>query len=67
MTVAEFIEILKTHPQDIQVSYQKFSEQCLLEAKDIEVYEACHPRSDGWIQDKRPDMPTQTYLMLPGN
>ena len=67
MTVAELIEFLQTQPQDLQVAYQCFSEQVLLEAKEIEIAEKCQPRPDGWIQDKRPDMPTQKYLLLPGN
>lgn len=67
MTVAEFIEYLKTQPQDLQVAYCIYSEYCLLETEEISVMEACVARPDGWIQYKRPDMPTQTYLMLPGN
>jgi len=67
MTVAEYIEFLKTQPQDIKVAYQCCSEQVLLETKDIEVVDLCHPRPDGWIQNKRPDMETEPYLLLPGN
>jgi len=67
MTVAEFIEYLKTQPQDIKVAYQIYSEQCLLETKDIALEDLCHPRPDGWIQNKRPDMETEQYLVLPGN
>ena len=67
MTVAEFIDYLQTQPQDLQVAYRRSSEQVLLEADEIEVVEKCKPRADGWIQDKRPDMPTQRYLLLPGN
>jgi hypothetical protein len=67
MTVAELIAFLQTQPQDIQVAYRLFSEQILLETTDIEVEEKCQPRPDGWIHDKRPDMPTQTYLLFPGN
>jgi hypothetical protein len=66
MTVAELIAFLQTQPQHLQVAYQIHSEQCLLEVTDIETVEACEPRADGWIQHKRPDMPTQTYLMFPG-
>ena len=67
MTVAELIAYLQTQPQHLLVAYQTCSEHCLLEAKDIEIAEGCVARPDGWIQNKRPDKPTQTYLMFPGN
>ena len=67
MNVAELIELLQTQPQDLQVAYCIYSEQCLLEAGDISFLKACVARPDGWIQDKRPDKPTQDYLLLPGN
>ena len=66
MTVAELIAFLQTQPQDIQVAYCLHSEQCLMQLEDIGVLDACAPRPDGWIQDKRPDMPTQRYLLFPG-
>ena len=64
MTVAELIEYLQTQPQDLQVAYRLHSEQCLLEQSDIELIKACEPRSDGWIQNERPDMPSVQYLLL---
>lgn len=67
MTVKELIEFLQTQPQDIQVAFCMYSGQVLLEIKDIGIIEACVARPDGWVQDKRPDMPTQTYLLFPGN
>lgn len=67
MTVKELIEFLQTQPQDIQVGYGLYSEYCLLDAAEIKIDEACFPRADGWIQHKRPDKPTQSYLMFPGN
>lgn len=67
MTVAEFIEFLKTQPQDLKVAYQCYSENCLLDTENIGIADLCHPRPDGWIQNKRPDMETETYLLLPGN
>jgi len=67
MTVSELIAFLQTQPQDLQVAYDRYSEHALLEAKDIMVCDACDPRDDGWIQRKRPDKPTQKYLMFPGN
>ena len=67
MNVAELIEFLKTQPQDLLVIYQKYSEQQTMFEKEIQVVELCKPREDGWVQNKRPDMPTQKYLMFPGN
>lgn len=67
MKVKDLIEFLLSQPKDIEVAYQKFSEQCLLEIKDIEVVELCEPRPDGWIHDPRPDKGTKKYLLFPGN
>lgn len=67
MTVDELIAYLQQQPQTLQVAYRCCSEQCLLEAADITIAEKCEPRPDGWIQNKRADKPTQTYLLLPGN
>lgn len=67
MTVKELIDLLATYPKDLPVAYRCHSEQVLLEAKDIEIVDLCHPRPDGWVQNYRPDMPTQQYLLFPGN
>ena len=67
MTVAELIEFLKTQPQELTVIYQKYSEQTVLETSEIFIAEYCKPRPDGWIQYWRPDMPSQKYLVFPGN
>lgn len=67
MSVAELIIFLQKQPQDLQVAYKLFSEQCLLETEDIEIIEGCEPREDGWVHRKRPDKPCQTYLLFPGN
>jgi hypothetical protein len=67
MTVSELIEFLKTQPQDLQVAYCIFSEMALMRLKDIEVVDLCEPRNDGWVARKRPDKPTQKYLLFPGN
>lgn len=67
MTVAELIKFLKTQPKDLQVVYRCWSEQTLLNADEICVAELCEPRPDGWVQNKRPDMPSKQYLILPGN
>lgn len=67
MKVKQLIELLQTYDQDLEVAYCKFSEQALLEPSDIVLLEACEPRPDGWIQDKRPDKQTRTYVLFPGN
>ena len=67
MKIKEFIEFLQKYPQDYQVAYRMYSEQCLLDWKDITVIVACAPRPDGWIQDARDDEEAQLYLLLPGN
>lgn len=67
MTVAELIAHLQTQPQELQVAYHLFSECALMEAKEISVQEMCVARPDGWIHEKRPDKPSQTYLVFPGN
>lgn len=70
MTVKEFIEYLKTQPQDILVAHRMCSEQCLLDKDSIEIVELGDPRPDGWIHDLwvKPEVkPTQKYLLLPGN
>ena len=63
MTVAELIEILKKHQQDLQVVYECCSEYCILE-KEPKIVELCKARPDGWVADKRPDKSTQQYLKL---
>ena len=67
MLVSELIEFLQKQPPNLLVAYQKYSEQCLLEADEIRIEDKCHPRPDGWVQDKRPDMDTTRYLLFPGN
>lgn len=67
MKVSELIQFLKDQPQDMEVGYCCFSEQCILEEDDIKVELLSVERSDGWIHDKRPDKPTKEYLIFPGN
>ena len=67
MTVKELIKLLKTKPQDLQVVYGIYSEQLLLEEKDITIEKLCEPRPDGWVQNERPDKPSIEYLVFPGN
>ena len=66
ITVSDLIEFLQTQPQDILVAYKCCSEQALLELDEIEIIALCEPGTDGWIQNKRPDKPTQNYLLFPG-
>lgn len=67
MTVAELIAFLQQQPQDMQVAYRLYSEQTLLDVADIYTLELCEPRADGWIQNRRGDMPKRKYLVFPGN
>lgn len=67
MKVSELIEFLKTQPQDLTVVYKLFSEQCILDEENITIRELSRPRPDGWVHNERPDMPTQMYLVFPGN
>ena len=67
MNVSELISFLQTQPQHLTVAHRCYSEQCVLDLEEIIVKELCQPRFDGWIQNKRPDMPKQHYLLFPGN
>lgn len=67
MLVSELITFLQSQPQDLPVVFSKFSEQVLMTTDHIEILEACPARPDGWVQNKRPDIPTVRYLSFPGN
>lgn len=67
MNVGELIQYLHQFPQEMLVAYQIYSEQELVKVEDIQVLDKCAPRPDGWVHDARPDMPTQKYLVFPGN
>lgn len=67
MNVKELIEFLQTQPQDLPVAFEKYSEQCLLEKGDIRIQILGDDRPDGWVPNRRDDMPTRTYLVFPGN
>lgn len=67
MTVADLIDLLKTFRQDLPVAYRCYSEQVMLTPFDIRVKDCQPERHDGWVHDARPDKPSVTYLMLPGN
>lgn len=64
MTVADLIAFLQKYPQDMPVAYEKYSETCLLELDTIRVEELCEARPDGWVQNKRPDIPSIAYLVF---
>jgi hypothetical protein len=67
ITVAQLIAHLQTLPQDAPVAYSMYSEHCLMEVSDIDVAELGIARPDGWVHDARPDKPTITYVLFPGN
>lgn len=67
MKIKDLILFLQAQPEDTEIAYQKYSEQCAMKLNDIQVTELCLARPDGWIQNKRPDKPTQMYLLFPGN
>lgn len=67
MKVKELIEFLKTQDQNLLVIYRLHSEQMVMEVGDIDIFEACVERPDGWVHDKRPDKPYKKYLRFPGN
>jgi hypothetical protein len=67
VTVKDLIEFLQTFPPELPVAYRCYSEQVLLLLEEIEVKECSPPRPDGWVQDKRPDLLWEQYLVFPGN
>lgn len=67
ITVAQLIEYLQKQPQDLLVCHGMYSEQILLNTNQIIIVELSKPRPDSWIQDKRSDKDSQTYLKFPGN
>lgn len=67
MKVRELIALLLTFPPEVDVAYMCCSEQCVLNANDIDLIKAVPPRADGWVQNARPDMLTQDYVLFPGN
>lgn len=66
-TVAELIAFLQTQPQNLPVAYEKHSEHALLELPEIHIRSLCRARTDGWVHSRRPDQPTEDYLVFPGN
>lgn len=67
MNIKELIEHLQTFPQDMEVAYEKYSEQCILTKEDVGIALRCHAREDGWIENFRKDKPSKEYLLFPGN
>lgn len=67
MTVAELIVFLQTQPQDLPVAYEIYSEYARMQFGDIKVLELGRSREDGWVSRKRPDQPSQKYIVFPGN
>jgi hypothetical protein len=67
MTVVELIEFLKTHPQDMPILFRQYSDYTELRADQIGVEEHQVPRGDGYVGSKRPDRPSQKFLVFPGN
>lgn len=63
-TVHEFIEHLKTMPQDLTVIVPLHSEYCILELDDVRIKEACEARRDGWVALRREDKKSQQYLTI---
>lgn len=64
MTVAELIEVLKAHRQDIQVCHSLYSEQILLDPGGITEVELSAARPDGWVHDHRGNKPKVPYLLI---
>ena len=67
MNVEQLIAHLQTFDPKLEVIYRLHSECCILDKEDVDVGQACKPRPDGWVQNYRKDMPSQLYLMFPGN
>lgn len=67
ITVKDLIVFLQAQQQDLPIAYCCYSEQCLMGLGNITIIDACKPRLDGWVQDERPDMESQKYLLFPGN
>lgn len=68
MVVSELIDFLKQFPLGMPIVFRCYSEACVLKPHEIVVEEMSIPRPrDGWVHAKRPDVPSQKYLVFPGN
>lgn len=67
MRVKDLIQHLQTLDPELLVVRELYSENVLLEEADLDVSLLCEPRPDGWVPNRRPDKPTQEYLVIEGN
>ena len=65
--IKDLIAFLQTHDPELPVAIEMYSDQILLELKDIRITELSLPRGDGWVESRRPDKELMTYLLFPGN
>lgn len=64
LKVRDVIEMLKSYDQDMPVALSLYSEYVLFSPRNVSIVRACEPRSDGWVQRRRPDLLETTYLVL---
>lgn len=67
MTVRELIEALRKFDPDLPVCFERFSEHCLMGSDQLVTKQLQPARPDGWVHDARPDKPSTTYIVFPGN
>lgn len=67
LTVQALIAHLLTLDGNLPVVYRCCSEYDEMTVGHIQIEDLCYPRPDGWVQDKRPDWPSQTYCVFPGH
>lgn len=67
MKVHELVTFLQLQNQDADVVFCQYSDYTVLEARMIQSAYLCDARSDGWVQDARPDKELKPYLIFPGN
>lgn len=67
MKVKELIELLQTFPQDMLVARELYSEAVVMSSEDVAFEVLCKPRADGWVENKRPDKESMTYVVFAGN
>lgn len=64
MKVKDLIAKLGEFDPELDVVYPLHSEQCIADPEDVQIIIACPARPDGWVQNKRPDKPSQNYLCI---
>lgn len=67
MLVKDLVAWLLTQDQDMPVAIKMYSDFLELDVDEIEIRKLCFPRSDGWVQNYRPDKTSINYLVFPGN